>query len=434
MIFYINKYIVTNLIVIVNIILLTAFLYLYYNYSPYLYFYLLFFLLFITFYSEKYFYGSTSLNNLILLLFFLYTLYGIFDYILFLILESKNIINYKSSIIYFSGLIGLSFGRLFVYKYQSYSILKKRSLNMNLIFIFLFLAIGFRSIYMIFNNTFFNFNRLINEERNDLLKPDQLWVISGYLISGFFLYVIFNYKNYSRKSLNLIIFVLIYYILLQLSIGNRRDFLSIIIAILYMYFKKKDILISFKTIFLGSIFIFSFLFIGTLRDLKNPEIKLSDKVVMTLQSNEFVYPFQTLTTNVSKYYDENLQLKYGKTIFLNSFIIYIPRFLLSSKPNSLGTDFIQTNFDGGQGFAYMPSTEFFINFGILGPFFGMTIIGFIFNSINILKHSSIKYLFYCLVPDFCRGEISTFIYQLLFISFLFLLPIFFNKNVKNEVV
>ncbi len=73
---------------------------------------------------------------------------------------------------------------------------------------------------------------------------------------------------------------------------------------------------------------------------------------------------------------------------------------------------------GGQGYAYTPVTEAYLNFWYIGPF-----IVFLFLSVflNKLVKSACKYgvsfkymVLFAYVFDFCRGEFSSVAYSLMF--------------------
>jgi hypothetical protein len=175
---------------------------------------------------------------------------------------------------------------------------------------------------------------------------------------------------------------------------------------------------------------------GSLRDSKNATVDTSTIVAVTLASNEFVYPFQTLSTSIKSIESGSQNYLLGKSLFIYPITIFIPRVLFPCKPNSLGDDFVVKHVGkGGQGYAFSPVTEFYINFGLFAPFFFTFLISILFKYISDKEFAISNLLFLTLIPDFFRSEISGFIYQLFFYSFFFILiiilkNIIIHKNLK----
>lgn len=356
-------------------------------------------------------------------------MYGIVNIIIEQFLDSQNHrVVYYATIIYFSGAIGLLLGSLFKLNFRI--LLRKLVVPFSTKYIFIGILLGLlliKSMFLYNNGLLFRPSILLENDRNDLFEINQFWVVSSYLISGLFINLIFFINNHSKWFICLLVFLFLYYLSLNLSIGNRREITPIILAGAYLLFKRKQIRLTISNSLLIGIFLFIYMFIGVLRDVNVSNLEMADKISLTLVSNEFVYPFYTLTTNLGKYFSGDLQLLYGKSLLIYPFTIFIPRIFFPYKQQSLGSDFVQANFGGGQGYAFMPTTEFFINFGIVGPLVGLFFVSLIFNSVSDkFKITAKEILLFSLIPDLCRGEISGFVYQLFFVSIFF-----FIKAQKN---
>jgi oligosaccharide repeat unit polymerase len=337
---------------------------------------------------------------------------------------------YKATIIYFLGVIGFSFGSIcFLLNKKQLPKVKNINLNLpinkfsNFLFTLSLCIVLYKSIFFYMNGVLFNTAAFEEKSRNELYEVNQLLVITGYILIGAFLFVIYNFRHITKNLLFLFSLLLLYYILLQLSVGNRREFTPIILAIFYILINEKKII--FKKYYLIFILFFIFLFnsISAFRDPLLRESTMNEKFAISLISNEFVYPFQTLYLPVKAANHGTNEFIYGKSLFFNTFSIFIPRILFPNKPNSLALDFVLKNFDGGMGYAYMPASEFYINFGLFGPLVCFFIIGYLIRHIIIYK-PILTFIFFTMIPDFCRGEISSFIYQLFFFALFFIINYF----------
>jgi hypothetical protein len=203
-----------------------------------------------------------------------------------------------------------------------------------------------------------------------------------------------------------------------------------VIGIFWVLVNQKKIeFTSFR--FILMIFgIFLFLLLGSLRSISSngTDFNLPSLAILTLSSNEFVYPFYTLIHSIAKYQMDTLSFLYGVTIFIYPVLYFIPRLLFPGKPISLAIQYV-TEIDSTMGYAYSPVTDFFINFGFLGPFIGFLFIGIIIAKMQFMKDQRMIFIFFTMIPDFCRSEIGTFVYQFCFVAlFIIIIPNFFKKN------
>lgn len=378
-------------------------------------------------------------NSAIIFLLFLF-LYGIFNSIIYTVLHGrmpKDI--YLASLIYaltipafiISWYIKKPIRYDLVYQEQVNEKKVNKSYNAFLL-ILLTILIGYKSYFFIAIGMFFNPNALIGKSRFDLFENvSQIDVIIGLLISSIFLYFIFYIRKLSRKITFYLGGIFIYYVLLQLSAGNRREFMPMMLGIFWVFINIKKIKFNFFGLVGILTVILFFNYLGTLRsNFFSNKSSTKDDFLITMTSNEFVYPFFTLSFEVDDYLkNNNYEFKNGETFLTYPIITFIPREVYNEKPISLANSFIK-KFYGNKtviGFAYTPVSEAFINFGVLGPFFIYLIFGYCLAYIQRNKNQILNFIFFTMILDFCRGEIGTFFYQFFFIAlFLFFIPSFFH--------
>jgi oligosaccharide repeat unit polymerase len=382
-------------------------------------------------------------DSLAILLIFLF-LYGFFNPIVSFIVEGEiSQDTYFASIIYASTIPGYILGTSFFasskYDIKYLSILSLKTYDFNYtIFLFVILIICLLNISYNFysQGILFNPSVAFNSDRVELLSSvSQLQVVIGLFVTSIFLYFIYYYKALPSKFRLAFLFLLVYYVLMQISVGNRRDFVPMIVGFFWVFVNYKKIQFTLGRFVFLLLGLFLFLFIGTLRspELLEDGFDVSKLAIITLSSNEFIYPFMTLKYAVADFFNGTLSFYYGSTILFYPFLLFIPRAIFPLKPISLASKFVLDNFGGGMGYAYSPVTEFFVNFGIIGPFVGFLLIGIIISKIQSLKDQRINFVFFTMIPDFCRGEIGTFIYQFFFVSFfIIVLPNFLVSIKKNN--
>ena len=220
---------------------------------------------------------------------------------------------------------------------------------------------------------------------------------------------------------------------MQLSVGNRRDFLPMLVGFFWIFINHKKIKFTFLRFIYMLLGLFLFLFLGSIRSTASTEevLNFSSLAMLTLSSNEFVYPFYTLGHHVAKFLDGSIVFLYGLSIFIYPILYFIPRFVFPEKPTSLAVQFVN-EIDSSMGYAYSPVTEFFVNFGVIGPLVGFLIIGIIVSKIQSFKDQRLNFVFFTMIPDFCRGEIGTFIYQFIFVSFFIIVLPNLLASIKNN--
>lgn len=374
------------------------------------------------------------LANSIAVIFLLFLfLYGIFTPAVNYFLTSEISIDiYKSTVIYASTipafLIGYSFRKqkdsrqLFVENIQR--LRNNRRYNFIVLFILILLII-YKTYFFYSIGFLFNPSKLIGGSRFDIFENyGQVDVVIGLLIISGFLYFVYNYKKISKIKVIIVFVLLIYYILLQLSVGNRRDFLPIILGIYWIVVMIKNIKFGILG-FIGILLIvFGFNYLSTIRSNLSGDTSKSSDFMITMTSNEFVYPFYTLSLEVDDYLkNNNYEFKLGESYIVYPILTFVPREIYPEKPISLANSFIK-KFYGSRhlmGFAYTPVSEAFINFGVMGPFLIYLLIGYILSFIQTNKNQIYNFLFFVMILDFCRGEFGGFLYQAFFVSFFILI-------------
>ena len=293
--------------------------------------------------------------------------------------------------------------------------------------VLLVILIAYKTYFFYSAGLLFTFNSLGTENRLEMFSNvGQIDIVVGLLIIGLFSYFVYYYKKLSRKTMFFVSGLLFYYIIMQLSVGNRRDFVPILIGIFWVIVNVKRIkfgILGFTAI-LFAVFIFNYL--GTLRNtLGEKGGDKEDNLMITMTSNEFVYPFFTLTYEVeqSKKQPNNYNFQYGTTYLINPILILIPRAIYQGKPNSLANELLERKYGRNKtiGFAYNPVTESFVNFGYFGSFLVFFLLGRFLVFLLNYKNQVFNFLIFITLIDFCRGEMGTYLYQFLFISIFLIL-------------
>jgi len=154
----------------------------------------------------------------------------------------------------------------------------------------------------------------------------------------------------------------------------------------------------------------------------------------SISSNEFIYPMQTLLFVIR----DDWNYRFGSTYLFLPLQVVIPRAIYPKKPKGLGSELVMRSTSGGQGYAYTPTTEAFLNFGYIGPFIVFFFFGIILSRLVKSVSKNQKFLsyilFYSLIFDFMRGEFSSFLYQLLVMGFIIqIIQLLQSKIDTNEI-
>ena len=316
------------------------------------------------------------------------------------------------------GLAGFNLGNiLFPVKWVNISFVKN-SVNYSLLLLLLLAELILLTVYLIAYQVPV-FSTLGQFDRLEFFETiNQVWVVLTMAISLTACLIIYYFDEWNKKQFVFGILLIVYYIALQLSLGNRRDFLPIILFSTSYFLTKYHSKLNAKIIIIGIVF-----FVGSfwLVQQRNNDLEYSrvGAIQESFVNNEFVYPMQTLAYII----DDKWDLRYGYTYFVLPFQIAVPRYFYQDKPDDLGKEFVNKTFgEGSQGYAYTPITEAYLNFGILGPLFVFVLFSLAFSQLirkfNLSSISFVYFLLYSFVFDFCRGTFATVIYQVL-VSLLF---------------
>lgn len=421
------------------ILLLVGYIFLLYDKNDYLLVGMFVYSLFLVFFIIEHRQSHRLLINHTAVIFVIFLfLYGIYNSVISLFFHGEVPMDtYVSTIIYASTLPAFVLAWM-TRKNTDYTLLyrnqlaKKKTNGFYNYFLVIFLSIllMYKTYFFVSNDMFFNLHGALNSNRLEFVENvSQLYVVTGLLVSGIYLYFIFYYKKIPRKLLFFLGVTLVYYILLQLAAGNRRDFMPMILGIVWVFVNSKKIKFNILGFVLLLLMVQVFNYFGALRS--STMDRSIDVYQDLMKSNEFVYPFQTLKYEMAEYQknENTYEFLYGYS-YIVAPLTFIPREIFPDKPKSLANEFVVKHFSSKYriiGFAYTPVTESFVNFGLLGPFFVFLIVGRIVSFVQGSKNQVVNFIFFTMILDFCRGEFSTVVYQFVFISlFLFLLP-----SIKN---
>ena len=207
---------------------------------------------------------------------------------------------------------------LILFSSSSHDTLKIRKAIRILSIILLVILIAYKSYFFYSIDLLFNPVNLAGKGRYYIFgSMNQMDVIIGILITGIFLFLIYYYKNLSKIMLFSVATLLLYYILLNIFAGNRRDFIPMLLGVFYMIINRYNIKFSWKWLVTMVIVASLFNIMGGVRSMLSNKIAFNkDIVVSSLKNNEFTIPFNTLIDEVALY-EKNAdayKFKKGETI------------------------------------------------------------------------------------------------------------------------
>ncbi|HEY4954599.1 MAG TPA: O-antigen polysaccharide polymerase Wzy, partial [Gemmatimonadaceae bacterium] len=239
----------------------------------------------------------------------------------------------------------------------------------------------------------------------------QTWVVSMFVVNGLVMYMMAGWGQLSRKARVLLVISVTAFTLLQLSIGNRRDFMPMFIYLAGIAATKRHAIVRAGTVALAGAAFIALSILGVLRQvIANPMLLASNLSSLLVTQNEFVSPIQTLMYYVQK----TRPLRLGWTYFAAP-SLFIPRVFWPEKPESLSFQFMRDAFGSVEmmGYAYTPVTEAFINFGWIGPFIVFALLSL--GMTKLVKHADaypgLYFICFALVVDFNRGDFGGLFYS-----------------------
>jgi oligosaccharide repeat unit polymerase len=241
----------------------------------------------------------------------------------------------------------------------------------------------------------------------------QLWVVSMFVVNGFVMYMISAWSNLTRSARIVVVASALFFILFQLAMGNRRDFLPMLVFLAGIIATRRHMVIKLGTVIAGAIAFVAFTAIGIVRQvIRDPSVLTRfDPIEILVTQNEFVSPIFTLM----HYVDNIRPLRWGMT-YLAAPTLFVPRAIWPLKPESLSLQFMRDAFGttGLMGFAYTPVTEAFLNFSYIGPFVVFAILSLLLVKLvrNADAHPGLYFVSFALVVDFHRGDSGGTFYAL----------------------
>jgi hypothetical protein len=201
------------------------------------------------------------------------------------------------------------------------------------------------------------------------------------------------------------------FILFQVSLGNRRDFMPMFIFLAGIVATKRHAIVRAGTVAVGLVAFVALTVLGVLRQvIENPMLLASNVSDLLITQNEFVSPIQTLMYYVLK----PRPLRLGWT-YLSAPSLFIPRVFWPEKPESLSLQFMRDAFGAVNmmGYAYTPVTEAYLNFGWVGPFIILSLLSL--GMVKLVKHADahpgLYFICFALVVDFNRGDFGGLFYS-----------------------
>ena len=341
------------------------------------------------------------INNPELFLLVCMFLYGFYNPVVAYFSDKMDNDVYKAMIIYATSVPAYLIG---LHSYNAkLTEIKSLPINHKLFYFFIFLLvilIAFKSYFFYSIDLYFNPVNLAGKGRYYIFgSMNQMDVIIGILITGIFLFLIYYYKNLSKIMLFSVATLLLYYILLNIFAGNRRDFIPMLLGVFFIIVYRYNIKFGWKWMVTIVIVASLFNIMGGVRSMVSNKIAFNkDTVVSSLKSNEFTIPFNTLIDEVASYEKnpDSYGFRNGETYIKNTFEIFIPRNLFPNKFTSLAKEYmVKFHNTTNYAIAYTPVTESFINFGKYGATFVYIVIGLLMGFLTNYKNKICVCAFFC---------------------------------------
>jgi len=258
----------------------------------------------------------------------------------------------------------------------------------------------------------FSFGGEMMSRREYFSAVTQIWVVGNYFITALLCALVFKFGDLTQLQKCLFLSLTIFYVLFQLSLGNRREFGSFLLfcILYYMVMRKQSLRLKIAVVLI-SLFIGSFA-VSMLRDVNTRDARGNEAMELAMQSNEFIYPIQTTYYTIRDHWEH----RYGSTYILLPIQTLIPRSIYPEKPQTLGSEFVSKTFgEDFMGFAYTPVTEAYLNGGTLFVLLVFTLLSSFLNRQVKLASININFwylMFISLSMDFCRGDFTSISYTL----------------------
>jgi oligosaccharide repeat unit polymerase len=231
------------------------------------------------------------------------------------------------------------------------------------------------------------------------------------------MYMFGSWGGLTRLEKIIVVGSVILFIMFQLTMGNRRDFLAMFVFLIGVVMTKRMAVIRATTVIFGGLAFAAFMAVGIVRQILQDPALLGryNPLELILTQNEFVTPIFTLM-----HYVNNVRpLRWGYT-YVSAPLQFLPRAIWTDKPESLSLQFMRDAFGSTNliGYAYTPVTEAFLNFGWVGPFLVFAVFSLLLVKLvkNAEVHPGFYFICFALVVDFHRGEFSGIFYALCFVG------------------
>lgn len=244
----------------------------------------------------------------------------------------------------------------------------------------------------------------------------QLWIVLIFVVNGMGMYMFAGWGRLSHRSRIALVISTTIFVLFEVSLGNRRDFLPILICIAATTATRRRSVITSGTVAAGFVAFASLTVMGVIRQVRlYPMLLATNPVQLFLGNNEFISPIETLAF----YTTRHKPLLWGWT-YLSAPSLFFPRAFWPDKPESLSIQFLREAFGNpfGMGYAYTPLTEAFLNFGWVGPFVVMSVLSLLMVKLvrNVDSYAPLYFILFAMTLDFNRGEFSGTLYSIAFVG------------------
>ncbi|MEO8192558.1 MAG: hypothetical protein ABI681_01825 [Gemmatimonadales bacterium] len=256
----------------------------------------------------------------------------------------------------------------------------------------------------------------------------QLWVVMMFVINGFVMFMLAGWGRLTKPARIALIGSMLLFVGAQLAMGNRRDFLPMLVFLAGVIATRRHAVIRAGSVVMGGIAFALFTAIGILRQvLQDPTVLVrSNPLELIVQHNEFVSPIFTLM----HYINVHRPLRWGFTYF-SAPSLFFPRALWPDKPESLSLQFMRDAFGttGLMGFAYTPVTEAFLNFWWVGPFIVFAILSLLMVKLvrNADAHPGLYFIAFAMTVDFNRGDFGGIFYAMVVVGGAYAIMSFISR-------
>lgn len=234
--------------------------------------------------------------------------------------------------------------------------------------------------------------------------------------------IIFLYYTQDRKYKSNIMYIRVVSIIIYWAIYltcERRIFVTLLVAIIMIYFCKDKVLKLGKVFIIGCSICILLLSAAYRGNIKFGKYAIYD--VMHQSLGEFIYTYY-----ISVYYTDNIDninTLNGESYIKNSFMSLFPSFIVNNKPQEFSTQF-KRELNLNVAFSFNPIAEGILNFGKYVIYFEPLIIALIIYFANKLYkfNPMVPLLISSFALDFYRGQFSNFFFDIIYcIVFVFLI-------------